>query len=154
LVTISLAGEGGAYLEILGSLVAQPDGRLNGNATVPADAPTTGIGLLSAEGAGEQGETLRLTALVRLGASLAVDSDSDGVPDLCDVCASASDPGQPDADGDRRGDACDPCPTDVEDDFDGDGICADSDVCEYDPFDDEDGDDVCGDVDNCRVDAK
>ena len=40
--------------------------------------------------------------------NLGRDLDSDGIPDLEDNCAAAANPGQEDADGDFRGDACDP----------------------------------------------
>jgi hypothetical protein len=39
------------------------------------------------------------------------DTDEDGVPDACDGCPDAPDPGQFDGDGDRVGDACDNCPS-------------------------------------------
>ncbi|MBZ5641089.1 MAG: thrombospondin type 3 repeat-containing protein, partial [Acidobacteriia bacterium] len=45
------------------------------------------------------------------------DSDSDGVGDVCDDCVSVANPGQQDADHDGIGDACDTCT-----DTDGDGF--------------------------------
>ncbi len=48
------------------------------------------------------------------------DIDGDGVPNETDTCPWLGDTGQADADGDRRGDACDPCP-DVYNP--GDGSC-------------------------------
>jgi hypothetical protein len=37
------------------------------------------------------------------------DTDADGITDACDICPSASNPGQTDYDHDGRGDACDNC---------------------------------------------
>ena len=47
--------------------------------------------------------------LYRAYATCGVDSDGDGIGDICDDCPSTADPGQTDADGDGIGDACDPC---------------------------------------------
>ena len=76
-----------------------------------------------------------------------------------DNCPAVANPGQENADGDARGDVCDPCPTDNPDDIDNDGICTSVDVCPGDRFNDVDGDGVCagsgfqapkvGDQDNC-----
>jgi hypothetical protein len=43
-----------------------------------------------------------------------LDTDTDGVADDRDNCPSASNPAQDDADGDRIGDVCDPCPDDAD----------------------------------------
>jgi cell division septation protein DedD len=89
-----------------------------------------------------------------------------------DVCPDTHDPDQLDSDGDRRGDECDVCPNDKDNDRDRDGLCADvdncpdrrnedqmdadadeigdvCDICPLDPLDDIDGDFFCADVDNC-----
>ncbi|MCP3981111.1 MAG: VCBS repeat-containing protein, partial [bacterium] len=79
----------------------------------------------------------------------AVDLNGDGFTDIVSAA--------PDADtvawfpnlADGIGDACDPCPTDPDNDPDQDGLCTDDDPCPFDPFNDLDADGVCGDIDNC-----
>jgi hypothetical protein len=57
------------------------------------------------------------------------DADGDGLCGNVDNCPAAANPDQSDADGDLRGDACDPCPHDIGNDADGDGLCGDVDNC-------------------------
>jgi hypothetical protein len=84
-----------------------------------------------------------------------LDADGDEVPDDCDNCPQAFNPGQEDADGDDLGDACDNC---VEvsnaDQADADGDSA-GDACDrcadYSDFDDADGDGVPDCLDNCPL---
>ena len=57
------------------------------------------------------------------------DRDGDGVCNDDDNCILTSNPDQADADGDGRGDACDYCPADPDNDIDHDGICGDVDTC-------------------------
>lgn len=65
------------------------------------------------------------------------DQDCDGFVDQAqnysvtvqDNCPETCNPGQENADGDLRGDACDRCPNDPGDDADGDTICANTDNC-------------------------
>jgi len=57
------------------------------------------------------------------------DSDRDGICNDEDNCFLTSNPGQEDADGDGRGDVCDQCPADPDNDIDHDGICGDVDNC-------------------------
>jgi alpha-amylase len=52
------------------------------------------------------------------------DTDGDGIEDRADNCALVLNGAQADADGDQRGDACDPCRYDSTNDADGDGLCA------------------------------
>jgi len=82
------------------------------------------------------------------GQTSATDKDGDGVPDATDVCPDVFDPARPvdqgkqgNADGDAKGDACDPCPSDPTD------KCAKADP------DDLDGDGWANGVDNCPDDA-
>jgi DNA-binding beta-propeller fold protein YncE len=61
--------------------------------------------------------------------SCAVDPDGDVVCGSVDNCPTVANPDQADADGDGLGDACDTCPTDVENDPDTDGVCDSIDNC-------------------------
>ena len=64
--------------------------------------------------------------------SFGPDEDRDGVPDRGDACPATVDPLQENADGDARGDACDPCPLDAADacdDPDADGLFGTDDNC-------------------------
>jgi hypothetical protein len=65
------------------------------------------------------------------------DQDCDGVDDTPygytptpDNCKTLCNPGQENADGDERGDLCDPCPLDTGDDQDVDGQCENVDNCD------------------------
>ncbi|MDX1389871.1 MAG: thrombospondin type 3 repeat-containing protein, partial [Acidobacteriota bacterium] len=79
------------------------------------------------------------------------DTDTDGIPDLCDVCPNFSSPDQTDSDGDGIGDLCDTCSTEFDNDADGDGLCADVDPCPSDVENDADGDGRCASQDNCPL---
>jgi len=52
-----------------------------------------------------------------------IDTDTDGVGNVCDNCDSVDNQDQANSDGDEFGDACDNCPNDPDNDIDGDGIC-------------------------------
>ena len=80
------------------------------------------------------------------------DADGDGIPKGQDNCPNYPNAGQENADFDRRGDACDPFPTDPEDDPDGDGIASADDNCprRANQFqEDADGDGFGDDCDLC-----
>jgi len=59
------------------------------------------------------------------------DADMDGVCDTADNCINAPNRNQTDTDDDLRGDACDTCPADAENDGDNDTICGDLDNCKF-----------------------
>ena len=68
------------------------------------------------------------------------DTDADGITDACDICPSASNPGQTDDDHDGRGDACDNClymPNPGQEDGDLDGVGDPCDGCPGTPPDTE-----------------
>jgi hypothetical protein len=146
-VTIQMVASQGAYQRTLGTTTADEAGAINAEVVVPADAPIAGLALFEAFGLRSDGGEFLLVDLFQL--SSIADSDSDGVPDVCDNCPATPNPDQANMDGDGIGDACDSCPNDPENDIDHDGLCADQDPCPYDPQNDIDGDGICGDVDNC-----
>jgi len=79
----------------------------------------------------------------KLDAILALDHDSDGVPDVDDNCPFTSNADQADIDVDGIGDVCD--------DSDGDGVFDSDDICQgFDDTLDADGDGVPDDCDLCE----
>ncbi len=139
----------GASSWVAETVVADADGNALARITTPTVAQAPSSVAVTLEGTNVLGESNRGSALFEVGAPYNVDSDGDGVPDICDVCRTIPDGDQVDTDGDGLGDACDPCPLDPSNDEDGDGVCGSNDPCPLDPFNDIDGDGVCGDVDNC-----
>ncbi|MBK8995553.1 MAG: amidohydrolase family protein [Myxococcales bacterium] len=98
------------------------------------------------------------------GQSSGSDKDGDGVPDQSDLCPDVFDPARPldqgkqgNADGDAKGDACDPCPSDPNDgckapdpdDLDGDGWANGADNCPDDPNPGQEDADQDGKGDAC-----
>ncbi|MBI5869055.1 MAG: thrombospondin type 3 repeat-containing protein [candidate division Zixibacteria bacterium] len=86
-----------------------------------------------------------------------VDTDGDGINDLCDNCPQIPNPGQADVDGDGVGDACDNCLKQYNPDqfdLDGDGVGDVCDNCRGIPNpgqEDDDGDGVGNVCDNCPI---
>jgi hypothetical protein len=73
-----------------------------------------------------------------------VDTDRDGFGNACDNCVFVSNPEQADLDADQRGNLCDNCPAQYnpfQDDFDTDGLGDVCDNCAFDPNPDQ------GDID-------
>jgi len=84
-----------------------------------------------------------------------LDTDQDAVGNSCDNCTFAVNPGQADADLDARGDACDNCRLDynpLQDDYDGDraGDACDNCLFDWNPLQTDMDDDVEGDL--CDLD--
>lgn len=80
------------------------------------------------------------------------DADGDGIVDSRDNCPQLANPDQVDNDRDRRGDACDDCPTSPPTrDRDADGIDDACDPCVLGPNVDDDGDGVMDSCDLCPV---
>jgi hypothetical protein len=133
---------------LLGTTTADGSGEVDVEVAIPASAVAPSIAVLSAAGEGAVASKHYLSRGIAIASDFIQDSDSDGVPDLCDNCPSI--PGaQEDADGDGLGDPCDACPQDAENDSDGDGVCATLDPCPLDALDDADADGYCTDDDNC-----
>lgn len=127
----------------------QADGEGSFSATTRLDIDEVATGLVKALGIGSDGNGRLLQGVLFVVESATQDDDSDGVPNICDVCPNSASSDQSDTDQDGIGDACDPFPNDPRNDKDGDGISGDIDICPSDPANDEDGDGVCGRLDNC-----
>ena len=91
---------------------------------VDCDASGTITNTASVEGGGDatsaNGQDMSIV-------STGPDTDSDGIPDVCDICEGFDD--NLDADADGIPDGCDACPNDVFNDADGDEVCGDVDLC-------------------------
>ncbi|MBY0371089.1 thrombospondin type 3 repeat-containing protein, partial [bacterium] len=84
-----------------------------------------------------------------------MDTDSDGVGDICDNCPSNANNSQTDTDDDGFGDVCDPCPgTKGVTDTDGDAVCDRYDNCPNDanPGQEDANSDGFGDACSCMGD--
>jgi len=79
-----------------------------------------------------------------------VDTDDDGLGDVCDNCPLIANNSQEDVDSDGFGDSCDNCPLtpNKQLDNDKDGIGDKCDICPNDSMNDEDKDNICADADN------
>ena len=80
------------------------------------------------------------------------DPDMDGITSCFDNCPADSNGNQLDSDGDGIGDVCDVCPNDADNDIDGDSVCGDVDNCPttYNPDQLDSDSDGVGDVcDGC-----
>ncbi len=148
-VFLSIESLNGDFTSNFASSLADAAGELDATVTIPDDIPAPGASNIRAVGVGENGQPQLLLEMVGIAPSSVDDSDSDGVPDICDNCPLVANHDQTDDDKDGAGNSCDPCPSDVDNDSDGDGLCADGDACPFDFDNDLDADGVCGDEDNC-----
>ncbi len=110
LITISLST---GTPQVLTTVNADDAGGFAATATAPTGGAAQLLTVLQASGTGANGQPRDLIGFVTIGPELGVDSDGDGIPDVCDNCSSAFNPDQADADGDVIGDACDPCAHDA-----------------------------------------
>lgn len=131
------------------SIESDSTGSFHNPTVLPLQSPVKSFGLIEAIGTGSDGDSRVLSRVVQLGESYASDRDSDGRPDLCDLCPDDASTIDPDSDGDGIGDACDLFPDDRDNDTDGDGLASHLDDCPYDAGPDEDGDGICRSIDNC-----
>jgi hypothetical protein len=152
-ISLEFYSNEGEFVSELPVGTADGDGVLDVIRTLPGGAPDSGPGLFLATGPNQSGGTQSSFGPVFLASSSTSDSDSDGVPDVCDNCPNDENAGQEDLDEDHTGDVCDPCPDDFDNDLDGDGLCADVDPCPLDPYNDIDGDGVCGEIDMMLYDG-
>ncbi len=137
----------GAYSESLSAKTTDADGRLDVLVQIPGDVPVGEEAEIKATGVTPTDARISLYKSFEVASSDTVDSDLDGVPNICDNCVNTQNTGQVDSDQDSFGDACDICPQDYENDWDQDDLCADIDPCPVDPYNDADGDGLCAEVD-------
>ena len=134
----------------LGTIFSDGQGVLDALISLPVDLSEPGFATVQVSGVGENG-ALRVLESEIFGVfpSKDADVDSDGTPDMCDLCPTVASQDQMDSDDDGLGDACDLFPYDFDNDFDGDGFPKDQDICPYDHENDLDNDGVCEITDNC-----
>ena len=105
----------GSHRQFVANVSADSNGVLNSSVVMPGGIAPGVWGAIEALGAGANGlGALRVTT-VRFETSSSVDSDADGVPDICDNCSAKPNPDQLDTDRDGYGNICDA-------DFDNNGI--------------------------------
>lgn len=130
-------------------LLANADGMINDVVTLSTSIESKGIARIEAFGNGFNGAQRILSTMFSIYPSVKADGDSDGIPDICDLCPQTTSTNQSDGDHDGIGDVCDAFPQDINNDSDGDGISAEADPCPFDPLNDSDGDNFCASQDNC-----
>jgi hypothetical protein len=114
-VTISF-GEDFDTLTALSTTSADSSGAIDHVVAIPTGLATPVLGVMEAVGPTVAGaKTLYLTQLLPIADGPGSDTDLDGIPDICDNCSAAINPGQDDTDLDGCGNLCDS-------DYDQDGI--------------------------------
>jgi hypothetical protein len=146
---VRLNGEDQASNYLVSNIQAGSDGVIGETMALPITISTKGIARIEAYGDGYNGAQRILSAMIGVWPSSSSDGDSDGIPDLCDLCPQTTSSDQTDSDNDGFGDVCDAYPLDINNDLDGDGMGSDVDVCPFDPLNDADSDDICASSDNC-----
>jgi hypothetical protein len=88
------------------SATSDSEGILDVTVRIPITISTKGLAFFTASGTGVNGAARSLIEMFRLTASLETDTDDDGIPDVCDNCATVPNPDQAESKGDGIGDAC------------------------------------------------
>ena len=124
----------------LETVAADAGGALDTVVTIPVDLPAGRVVSVEALGGGSNGAGRLLLDLARIESSASLDTDGDGVPDLCDNCSAAPNADQRDTDGDGYGNVCDA-------DFDNNGLVNTVDLAALKAAFGQRGDDKAADLD-------
>jgi lysophospholipase L1-like esterase len=106
-VTIHYSPSPGVPLAPISIVTSDSAGMLDVSLEIPSSTSTEGLAFFTASGTGANGAARSLIAMFRFTISLGIDSDGDGIPDICDNCPDTYNPDQTDSNSDGVGDACD-----------------------------------------------